>query len=275
VGLQPSRGFVQQHNMGPTMMIQSKQFQRLLGATLVLLSLLACKSFGGGGSSVPPGIQPNSPKVVSCTPPSGSTGIPLNEVASVTFSEAMDIATLNSSTFLLTYGAAATPVQGEVVCTNARAVFWPTAHFASNSLFTVTITTGAKSATGVPLVTNHTWTFTTGSPASVQLSGRSQSPGMNLIGGTRARPLAVLAGNHGSQAGFLALEVSQAFSTPALITEWVYQADSAPPMANRPLLIRGDLQPAFAQAAFRRVSLRPVLRSDNTTGQPEPFVPSQ
>jgi hypothetical protein len=256
------------------MMIQSKQFQQLLGAILVLLSLMACKSFGGGGSSVPPGIQPNSPTVISCTPPSGSTSIPLNEVASVTFSEAMDIATLNTSTFRLTYGAAATPVQGEVVCTNARAVFWPTAHFASNSLFTATITTGAKSATGVPLVTNHTWTFTTGSPASVQLSGRSQSPAMNLNDGTRARPLAVLAGNHGSQAGFLVQEVSQAFSTPALITEWVYQADTAPPISTRPLLIHVNLQPPLEQAAFRRASLRPVLRSDNTHGQPEPFVPS-
>jgi hypothetical protein len=152
------------------MMIGFNTSQRQLGTVLVLLSFAACKSFGGGGSTVPPGIQPNPPTVISCTPPNGSTGIPLNEVASVTFSEAMNLATLNPSTFLLTYGPAATPIQGEIVCTNARAVFWPSAHFASNSLFTATITTGAMSAAGVRLVTNHTWTFTTGSPASVQLS---------------------------------------------------------------------------------------------------------
>ena len=256
------------------MMIGFNTSQRQLGTVLVLLSFAACKSFGGGGSTVPPGIEPNPPTVISCTPPSGSTGIPLNEVASVTFSEAMNLATLNPSTFLLTYGPAATPVQGEIVCTNARAVFWPSAHFASNSLFTATITTGAMSAAGVRLVTNHTWTFTTGSPVSVQLSGRSESPAMNLNDGTDARLLAVLAGNHGiplavaqgSPPDFPAMKVSQAFSTPTLITEWVYQADIAPPIATRPMVVRGDLQPAFA---FRRASLRPILRADNKTSQQE------
>lgn len=160
------------------MVIEFKKSRRQLGTALVLLLFSACKSFGGGGTTMPQGIQPNPPTVISCTPPNGSTDIPLNEVSSVTFSEVMDLATLNTSTFLLTCGPAATPVRGEVVCTNARAVFWPAAHFASNSLFTATITTGAKSAAGVPLVTNHTWTFTTGSPASVQFSGSSQNPVM-------------------------------------------------------------------------------------------------
>ena len=260
------------------MVIEFTWSRRQLGTSLVLLVFAACKSFGGGGSTMPPGIQPNPPSVISCTPPNGSTGIPLNEVVSVTFSEAMNIATLNTSTFRLTYGAAATPVQGEVVCTNARAVFWPLAHFASNSLFTATITTGALSAAGVPLVTNHTWTFTTGSPASVQLSISNPSPALGLKGSFRARPQVVLSGNHDSgsandlQAGFLASEASQTFSTPLNITEWVYQTDTVPPISTRPLLIRGDLQPAYA---FRRASLRPVLRSDNTHEQPERFVPPQ
>jgi hypothetical protein len=166
------------------MRIESKQLQRLLGVSLVLLSLIACKHFGGGGTTMPPGIQPNPPTVISCTPPNGSTGIPLNEVVSVTFSEAMNLATLNTSTFLVTSGPAATPVQGEVVCTNARAVFWPTAHLASSSLLTATITTGAMSAAGVPLVTNHSWTFTTGSATSAQLSVHSPGPARGLDGQT-------------------------------------------------------------------------------------------
>jgi hypothetical protein len=263
------------------MMFDIKRSQRKLAPALALVSFAACKSFGGGGSTVPPGIRPDPPTVVSCTPPSGSSGIPLNEVASVTFSEAMNLATLNTSTFFLTYGPAATPVQGEVVCTNARAVFWPSAHFASNSLFTVTITTGAMSAAGVPLVTNHTWTFTTGNAPSAQLSSTTEGPGANLKGGTSARPLAVLTDNHdsssvnGIRAGFLASEASRTFSTPAMITEWVYQADTVPPISTRPMLIRVDFQPSSAQVAFRRASLRPVLRADNTHGQPEHSIPAQ
>ncbi len=271
--------------MGPTMIIEAKQFQRLLGASLVLLSLIACKNLGGGGSTMPPGIQPNPPTVLSCTPPSGSTGIPLNEVASVTFSEAMDIATLNTSTFLLTFGPAASPVQGEIVCTNARAVFWPSARFASNSLFTATITTGATSASGVHLVTNHTWTFTTGNASSGQLSSIAEPWRMGLEHSRKmpARPLAVLAVNSdrtaastpGRPAGSLASEVPQAFSTPAQVTEWVYQADTAPPISSRPWLIRGGVQPSFAQVAFRRASLRPVLRAESTHGQLEPSISPQ
>jgi hypothetical protein len=178
----------------------------------------------------------------------------------------MNLATLNTSTFLLTCGPAATPVPGEIVCTNARAVFWPSAHFASNSLFTATITTGAMSAAGVPLVTNHTWTFTTGNPASVQLSGSGQNPAMNLNGGASARPLAVLSGHRGSspaiannrRAGYLASAVSEAFVTPRLITEWVYQAEAAPPISTTPMVVHDDLQPAYG---FRRASLRPVSQA--------------
>ncbi len=268
------------------MMVDFSRSQWQLGTALGLLTVAACKSFGGGGSTVPPGIQPNPPTVISCTPPNGSTGIPLNEVVSVTFSEAMNLATLNTNTFLLTYGPAATPVRGEIVCTNARAVFWPSTHFASNSLFTATITTGAMSATGVPLVTNHTWTFTTGSPASASLSGHSQAPGLRLQGAATARPQVVLSARSrldsvltDGRVSLQAASVFQSLSTPARVTEWVYGADLAPPVSTQPMLVRGDHQPAFA---FRPASLRPTPQSHSldqpeyaipTTGSPYPFKP--
>jgi len=255
------------------MRIESKQFQWLLGASLVLLSLIACKNFGGGGTTMPQGIQPSPPTVISCTPPNGSTGIPLNEVASVTFSEAMNLATLNTSTFLVTSGPAATPVRGEVVCTNARAVFWPTAHLASNSLLTATITTGAMSAAGVPLITNHSWTFTTGSATSAQLSFRT--PGPALQPGSGARPVARVATILGDgpaignvQAACLSSAASTTLATPALITEWVNQDEAAPPISTTPLLIQGDLPRALlVQATLRQVALRPAPQADSPVQQ--------
>jgi hypothetical protein len=253
------------------MRIESKQFQWLLGASLVLLSLIACKSFGGGGTTMPPGIQPNPPTVISCTPPNGSTGIPLNEVVSVTFSEAMNLATLNTSTFLVTSGPAATAVLGEVVCTNARAVFWPTAHLASSSLLTATITTGAKSAAGVPLITNHSWTFTTGSATSVQLSARSPGRALQPGANSSRRQAARIATTHGSGsaiagdvgAAYLNSDVGPTTTTPAQITQWIHQAEPAPPRSAMPPLVQVDLRQALLiQAQLRQVALRPALQTD-------------
>jgi hypothetical protein len=258
------------------MRIDMKRSLVQTGIPLVLLAQLACKSFGGGGTTMPPGIQPNPPTVISCTPPNGSTGIPLNEVASVTFSEVMNLATLNTSTFLVTSGPAATPVQGEVVCTNARAVFWPTAHFASNSLLTARITTGAMSAAGVPLVTNHSWTFTTGSATSAQLSVRS--PGHALHWGPGARPVLRMATAPGSnpaiagkvRGAYQASDVSIMLATPAQIAQWVYQAEVAPPTSTRPLLIRSDLQQSVrVQSPLWPVALRPAPGTDRPIQQLE------
>jgi hypothetical protein len=242
----------------------------------VLLSLLACKSFGGGGTTMPPSIQPNPPTVISCTPPNGSTGIPLNEVVSVTFSEAMNLATLNTSTFLVTSGPAATAVLGEVVCTNARAVFWPTTHLASSSLLTATVTTGAKSAAGVPLITNHSWTFTTGSATSAQLSARSPGLALQPGAGRSRRPAARIATTRGDgpaiagkvRGAFLTSGVNLTLATPAQIAQWVYQAEPAPPLSAKPPMVQGDLrQTLLVQVPLRQVALRPEPQTDTLLQQ--------
>jgi Ice-binding-like/Bacterial Ig-like domain len=107
-----------------------------------------------------------APTVVSTVPANGATAVPVNTVVSATFSETMNAATINAASFTVT-GPGATPAAGVVTYAGNTATFTPTAVFANNTLFTATITTGAKDPAGVPLAANFVWTFTTAPPPTV------------------------------------------------------------------------------------------------------------
>ncbi len=104
--------------------------------------------------------------VVSTVPINGVTAVAVNTAVSATFSEAMNPATINTSTFTLT-GPGATPVAGTVTYAGTTATFTPTAVLATSTLFTATITTGAKDPAGAALAANFVWTFTTAAPPTV------------------------------------------------------------------------------------------------------------
>ena len=102
------------------------------------------------------------PVVVSTIPVNTATGVPLAQVLSATFNEAMDCATLASpaTTFMLTGPGAAT-VPATASCAGSRATLTPGADLTVNTVYTATITTGAKSLAGTPLAANYVWTFRT------------------------------------------------------------------------------------------------------------------
>jgi hypothetical protein len=108
-------------------------------------------------------VNTTKPTVISTIPANAATGVPLNQVLSATFSEAMNAATINSTTFLLS-GPGTTSVAGQVVYASvgSSATFTPTLPLAANTLYTATITTGAMDLFGNPLAVNYVWTFTTG-----------------------------------------------------------------------------------------------------------------
>src|SRR6202030_796180 len=106
------------------------------------------------------------PTVISTAPASGAMTVPVNTLVSATFSEAMNAATISGTTFTLT-GPGTTPVAGTVTYAGTTATFTPTAVLANSTLFTATITTGAKDPTGAPVAANSVWTFTTAPPPAV------------------------------------------------------------------------------------------------------------
>jgi ketosteroid isomerase-like protein len=106
------------------------------------------------------------PSVISTVPVNGAPAVAVNTLVSATFNAPMNPATISGTTFTVT-GSGATPVAGAVTYSGSTATFTPTAILANSTLFTATITTGAKDPTGAPLAANFVWTFTTAPPPSV------------------------------------------------------------------------------------------------------------
>jgi Ice-binding-like/Bacterial Ig-like domain len=129
-----------------------------VGAAFMLLSLGACGSSTSGGSN-----PQAAPTVNSTTPAGGATSVLAASTVSASFSEAMDPASISSSTFKLTSGTAMVPVAGSVAYTGSTAVFTHDAPLAADTTYTATITTGGKNMAGMALATRHTWSFSTGS----------------------------------------------------------------------------------------------------------------
>jgi len=121
------------------------------------------------------------PRVISTSP---VVAVALNSNVSATFSEAMDPATITTSTFLLKQGT--TPVSGVVSYAGLTATFDPASDLASNTTYTATITTGAKDLAGNALAVNFVWDFTT--------STSSSACGQAVVALGSAASFAVLAG---------------------------------------------------------------------------------
>jgi Ice-binding-like/Bacterial Ig-like domain len=105
------------------------------------------------------------PTVVSTAPPNLATGVCPSSVVNVTFSEAMNPATINTTTFTLTAGTPPVAVAGVVTFAASTATFTPSSALALSTLYTATITTGAQNTSGEALASNYSWDFTTGNTA--------------------------------------------------------------------------------------------------------------
>jgi hypothetical protein len=123
------------------------------------------------------------PTVTLKVPEEGQT-IPANSSIFVIFSEPMDPATINATTFTLISGG--NPVTASTVtfdAANNTATFVP-----SNQLLpvgignTATITTGATDVAGNPLAADVTWSFTTVDADFIAPTVASTSPASNVIG---------------------------------------------------------------------------------------------
>jgi hypothetical protein len=108
-----------------------------------------------------------APTVSAVAPATGASGICLTTAASATFSEPMDPASINATTFGVTDNNVAVPGTASYDVATHVASFVPTGTtgFAANRLLVATLksgNTGVKDATGNPLAADRVWSFTTG-----------------------------------------------------------------------------------------------------------------
>ncbi|MDP2159079.1 MAG: Ig-like domain-containing protein [Flavobacterium sp.] len=101
-----------------------------------------------------------APTVILTDPLNNATNVPQNKVVTATFSEVMNPATINNSTFTLMSGTVLVPVTFSF--SGAIVSFTPSSNLLANTTYTATITTGAQNPAGVGLASNYIWNFTTG-----------------------------------------------------------------------------------------------------------------
>ena len=115
------------------------------------------KNLMWSGGSLPP---------ASPVPADKSAEVPVSQVLSVVFAEAMDPATINATTFIVSNGVSGTVNYNTSTKT---ATFTPSAPLAYYTTYTVTITTGVKNLAGIPVNSNFTWDFTTAKQSQYQV----------------------------------------------------------------------------------------------------------
>ena len=112
-------------------------------------------------------VADNTPPTVTAISPANGSTVCLTTTVSATFSEAMDAASINTTTFRVTDAgvAVAGSVSYDAATRVASFVATAAAGFAPSRSFVVTIVSGAagvKDLAGNPLAADRTWTFTTG-----------------------------------------------------------------------------------------------------------------
>jgi hypothetical protein len=119
---------------------------------------------GAGGTTAPPSGDTTPPTVAATTPAAGATAVASSSNVTGTFSEAMNGASISSSTFTLTAAGTTTPVPAGVTYTGGVATLNPDSDLAPSTQYTATIKGGAsgvKDLAGNALAADKTWTFTT------------------------------------------------------------------------------------------------------------------
>jgi hypothetical protein len=105
-------------------------------------------------------VDRTAPTIISTAPPGNATNVSPSGPISVTFSEEMDVASLNAySSFTVTGGGY--QVFGTVTYSNKTATFIPYSGLDRNTLYTATISTAVTDLSGNHLAANYSWTFTT------------------------------------------------------------------------------------------------------------------
>ena len=131
-------------------------------------SLAAPYAFGF--ATVAPGDN-IPPTVISRSPSSGATGVSVNTIVRVGFSEAMNASTINASTITMAGGGSSIPGAVTYDADTRIATFTPGVTLATGQTYYVTVTTGARDVAGNGLASNDVFGFTTEGTLQIPITG--------------------------------------------------------------------------------------------------------
>ena len=200
----------------------------------------------------------STPTITAQSPSSNATNVVLNKVISVTFSEAMNPSTINTTTFSLKQGT--TPVLGTVGYSGTTATFTPSVALTSGMIYSATISTGAKSAVGISLAVNATWNFTTGvNTQGLAAVGLGAAGNYVILAKTAINnnPTSAITGDLGispaatSYITGLSITNATGYATSAQVTGKIYAADMASPTSTNLTTAVNDMTTAYNDAAGR------------------------
>jgi len=107
-----------------------------------------------------------SSPTVTVVPVSGATGVATDAGPVLTFSQTMDLATINNSTVTLTVSGGGAGVAGVLSFHgNNKVLFDPIPVLATGTTYVLTVTTGVQDVGGTPMAAQFTTSFTTTGPA--------------------------------------------------------------------------------------------------------------
>lgn len=192
--------------------------------------------------------------IVKChDPANNSTGVVLNKVVSACFNMKMDPATMNNTTFTLRHGS--TYVAGTVAYLDSFVTFTPSVNLLSGTVYTATVTTGAKNLAGVSLANNFVWIFTTIGPLGPQAVNLNSVGRFGIIAGVGVSNVAGFSVINDLDVGISpGLRSSVVGFPPAIVVNGaIYASDDLTPPGTPAMLLQAklDLTSAylFAEAA--------------------------
>jgi hypothetical protein len=202
--------------------------------------------------------SPTTPSVTAQSPAANATNVSLSKVISVTFSEAMDASTINSTNFTLKQGSL--NISGTVAYQGTTATFAPAVPLTAGTTYTVIITTGIKSAAGVAIPANNSWAFSTGSNAAglapvnlgtaanyviLAKTAINNAPTSNITGDLGLSPAAT------SYITGFSITNATGYATSAQVTGKLYAADMVSPTPINLTTAVNDMTTAYNNAAGR------------------------
>lgn len=228
-------------------------------ATAVIL-ITGCKKEEVSQPSNPSPVTPSStsPSVTAKSPAANASNVSLNKVISVTFSEAMDVSTINSTTFTLKQGTI--NISGTIAYEGTTATFTPTSLLIAGTNYSVSLTTGLKNLSGNAISANNSWTFSTGNNAAglaainLGMAGNyvilaktaiNNSPTSSITGDLGLSPAAT------SYITGFSLTNATGYATSAQVTGKLFAADMVSPTSTNLTTAVNDMITAYNDAAGR------------------------